>query len=221
MFKNKTFCEWFDPNNIEHIKAYSHLQKTGVWPIGFIPDSINMDTGWQVILFQKITDEWINYKLNECKEENLMNKLVIQFKKLDNDAKIPTYSHTDDCCCDISSIFSYIIHPGDICLVRTGISISIPKGFEAQIRPRSGLSLSGLSIINSPGTIDCSYRGEICIPLINLGKEGMKISKYDRIAQMKFSKVYKGIFFSVESLDKTERGLGGFGSTGVKGEIDV
>ena len=146
-----------------------------------------------------------------------MNDLKIYFKRLSKKAKIPKYSKRGDACCDLSVIENYMIRPGETRLARTGFAIAIPEGFEAQVRPRSGLALKkGLSIPNSPATIDSGYRGEIKIPLINLGKKAITIKEGDRIAQMKFAVVYTGHFLDVgdNDLEETERGTGGFGSTG-------
>lgn len=145
-----------------------------------------------------------------------MNDLKIFFKKLSKKAVIPTYSKPGDACCDLYVIEDYIIKPGKRILARTGFAISIPSGFEAQIRPRSGLAVkSGLSIINSPGTIDSGYRGEVKIPLINLGDKPISIVAFDRVAQMKFAVVYVGHFLDIgdNELDRTIRDDGGFGST--------
>jgi dUTP pyrophosphatase len=102
-------------------------------------------------------------------------------------------------------------------LVATGIAIALPADFEAQIRPRSGFALkSGITVLNSPGTIDADYRGEIKVLLINLGTEEVVISRGDRIAQMVIAPVVQAAWNSVESLSDSARGAGGFGSTGVK-----
>jgi len=145
-----------------------------------------------------------------------MNDLRIYFKKLSNKTKTPEYSKRGDACCDLSIIEDYIIRPGDIILARTGFAIAMPEGFEAQIRPRSGLALKGLFVLNSPGTIDSSYRGEVKIILTNLGKQMISLKEGDRVAQMKFSVVFTGHFLDVgdNELDNTERGSGGFGHTG-------
>lgn len=101
-------------------------------------------------------------------------------------------------------------------LVPTGLYIALPKGFEAQIRPRSGLAIKkGISVLNSPGTIDADYRGEICIILINLSSETFVIEDGERIAQMVIAKHEQPTWQEVEVLDETERGAGGFGHTGV------
>ena len=101
-------------------------------------------------------------------------------------------------------------------LVPTGIFIGIPKGFEAEIRPRSGIAhKNGVTVLNTPGTIDADYRGEVKVILINLGKEPFEIKKGDRIAQMVFKRLARVEWKPAESLDDTGRGRGGFGSTGV------
>lgn len=108
------------------------------------------------------------------------------------------------------------ILPNEIRLIPTGISISLPDGYEAQIRPRSGLALKhGISLVNTPGTIDSDYRGEINLILINFGKEPFTVRRGDRIAQMVINKVEIPEVVEVEELDSTERGEGGFGSTGL------
>src|SRR3972149_5177446 len=100
-------------------------------------------------------------------------------------------------------------------LIPTGISVAIPPGFEGQVRPRSGLAMrSGLTCLNSPGTIDSDYRGEICVILVNLGAEPFSVRRGDRIAQLVFSSVAKGAWREVDGLDPTPRGERGFGHTG-------
>ena len=109
------------------------------------------------------------------------------------------------------------IKPGERHLITTGIFISLPEGYEAQIRPRSGLALkNGITGLNSPGTIDADYRGEIGIILINNSNEVFTIKNSDRIAQMVFNKIEQAEFVLVETLDETERSNGGFGHSGVK-----
>jgi dUTP pyrophosphatase len=104
---------------------------------------------------------------------------------------------------------------GAITLIPTGLAVSIPAGYEAQIRPRSGLALKkGLTIINSPGTIDADYRGEIGVAMVNLGPEDVVIRRGDRIAQMVVARVWQAELELVEDLDQTDRGTGGFGHTG-------
>jgi len=109
-----------------------------------------------------------------------------------------------------------IITPGEIKLIPTGISLAIPDGYEAQVRPRSGLALKkGISIVNAPGTIDADYRGEVGVILINMGKEAFLVNRADRIAQMVISPYLKADIKFVTDLSETERGARGFGSTGV------
>ncbi len=105
--------------------------------------------------------------------------------------------------------------PGARAMVPTGLAIALPSGFEAQVRPRSGLAAKqGVTVLNSPGTVDADYRGEVKVILINHGDEPVVIDRGMRIAQMLFAPVTRGVFAAVDSLDETERGAGGFGSTG-------
>lgn len=107
------------------------------------------------------------------------------------------------------------ILPGEIKLISTGLQVALPQGYEAQIRPRSGLALrNGISMVNTPGTIDADYRGEIGVIMINFGRESFQINRGDRIAQMIFNKVALGELTEVCDLDETERSSGGFGHTG-------
>ena len=109
----------------------------------------------------------------------------------------------------------FILAPGDRAAIPTGVAIALPDGFEAQIRPRSGLALkSGIAPLNTPGTIDADYRGEIKVILINHGAEAFTIGRGDRIAQMVIAPVIQAMWAEVESLDETARGAAGFGSTG-------
>lgn len=108
-----------------------------------------------------------------------------------------------------------LLGAGERAAVPTGISLAIPPGYEAQVRPRSGLALKeGLTCINSPGTVDADYRGEVKVLLVNLGREEVEIRDGDRIAQLVIAPVARARFEAVTSLDETERGAGGFGSTG-------
>jgi len=109
-----------------------------------------------------------------------------------------------------------VIEPNGRDLVPSGLSIELPPGFEAQVRPRSGLALRhGVTVLNSPGTIDADYRGEICVILVNLGSEPFEIARGDRIAQMVIAPVTRARLIEVSSLSGSARGSGGFGSTGV------
>ena len=107
--------------------------------------------------------------------------------------------------------------PMQRCLVPTGLYIALPEGFEAQVRPRSGLAIKkGITVLNSPGTIDADYRGEVCIILVNLSAETFVIEDGERIAQMVIARHEQALWREVEVLDETERGAGGFGHTGKK-----
>lgn len=148
-----------------------------------------------------------------------MNTVV--FKKLSSAAKIPEYKTTGSAGADLCACFEnqsevVIIKPFEIKLIKTGLAIELPSGFEAQIRPRSGSALKGITIPNSPGTIDNDYRGELSIILQNLGKEDFTVEHGMRIAQIIFAPYFQFKFEEKESLSKTQRGEGGFGSTGQK-----
>ncbi len=107
------------------------------------------------------------------------------------------------------------LDPGDIFTVRTGVCMALPQGFEAQIRPRSGLAAKhGVTVVNAPGTIDSDYRGEVMVALIHLGKTPYTVRRGDRIAQMVIGRVYRAKAGITDALDDTGRGAGGFGHTG-------
>ena len=108
--------------------------------------------------------------------------------------------------------------PGERALVPTGLAMQLPTGFEGQVRPRSGLAVKhGVTVLNAPGTVDSDYRGEVKVPLVNLGQEPFAIARGDRIAQMVIAPVTRAVLTEVAGLDATARGAGGFGSTGVAG----
>ncbi len=147
--------------------------------------------------------------------------LSIKIRRLrpwqDSDIPIPQYMTPRSAGMDIHAAIetSCILDPGEILMVSTGFAMAIPEGFEGQIRPRSGLAAKhGIGIINSPGTIDSDYRGEIMIPLINLSKKPFTLHRGDRVAQMIIQKVCQVKFDLVETLDETDRNTGGFGHTG-------
>ena len=150
-----------------------------------------------------------------------MDRIVVKIKRVrDNKGlPLPTYKSEGSSGMDITAYVKQpvLLKPGDIRLIPTGLAVSVPPGYEAQVRPRSGLALHyGIGMLNSPGTIDSDYRGEIGIILINWGTEPFTIRKGDRIAQMIISKVYRANFVEVGGLDETSRGQGGFGHTGIK-----
>ena len=141
---------------------------------------------------------------------------VLKLKKLNEDAILPLYSHKEDAGMDLFSTEEVVIPHGSWALVKTGISIELPHGYEAQVRSKSGLALkSGIFVLNSPGTVDENYRGEICVILMNMAKEDYKVEKNQKVAQMVISKVEHLEIALVDEMSKTSRGEGGFGSTGL------
>ncbi|SEO78514.1 dUTP diphosphatase [Propionispora vibrioides] len=144
----------------------------------------------------------------------MISKLKV--KLLNDNAKLPQYAHFGDAGLDISSVIDTEIMPGESALIPTGLSIQLPVGTEAQIRPRSGLALKHqITVLNSPGTIDQGYRGEVGVILINHGKKIFKVERGMKIAQMVVQPILSVEVQVCEDLDDTERGEGGFGSTGV------
>ena len=144
-----------------------------------------------------------------------MNDIKILFKKTNKNAIIPAYAKHGDSCCDLYSVEDVTIIPGERKLIDTGIAIELPQGFEAQIRSRSGNAWKhGVTVLNSPGTIDQDFRSSLKVILINHGDNYFVIKKGDRIAQMKFSPTYQGHFIEVKELSESERGTDGIGSTG-------
>ena len=140
----------------------------------------------------------------------------VKCQKMFEDAQLPVFGHEDDACADLIAYTHTCLHPGEQAMIHTGIKMAIPKGYEGQVRPRSGLALKKrITITNTPGTIDASYRGEICVILANEGNDFVHINKGDRIAQIAIREVPKVQFEHVAELEDTERGEGGFGSTGV------
>ena len=150
----------------------------------------------------------------------VIDKVVINIKKKENcdDLPLPAYMSSGSAGMDLYADVDekVTLEPGQIKLISAGIYISLPQGYEAQIRPRSGLAIKhGIGIVNSPGTIDADYRGLINIIMINFGHSSYEIKRGTRIAQMVIKKVTQAEFRVVEELDKTVRNAGGFGHTGV------
>lgn len=142
--------------------------------------------------------------------------LEVKIKKLHERAVIPAFSHPGDAGFDLYSIEDYTLLPGDRALIRTGLAVELPRGYELQVRPRSGLALKkGVTVLNSPGTIDSGYRGEIGIIIINHGGEIYTISKGHRAAQGVITRYETPGFIIVPSLSESERGSGSYGSSGV------
>lgn len=128
---------------------------------------------------------------------------------------LPAYATTGAAGMDVVAAEAVVIAPGARHAVATGLAVAIPAGYEIQVRPRSGLALKhGITVPNTPGTIDSDYRGELKVILINLGAEDFTIQRGDRVAQLVLAPVVQAAWDEVETLDATERGAGGFGSTG-------
>lgn len=150
-----------------------------------------------------------------------MKDINVKIKKLYEDSKVPQYategSSGVDLCAYLEGYSSIILKPNKRLLVSTGLSMEIPVGYEGQIRPRSGLAVKhGITVLNTPGTVDEDFRGEIKVCLFNSSPMPYAINHGDRIAQMVFAKVEKAEFEEVDELQSTDRGDGGFGHTGVK-----
>ena len=148
----------------------------------------------------------------------MLEPVDISVKRLAHagDLPLPSYETSGSAGMDVRAAENMVIAPGHRGLVGTGLAFAIPQGYEIQVRPRSGLALKkGIGVPNSPGTIDSDYRGELKIILLNHGEEDFIIERGDRIAQIIVAPVQRGILVEVADLDQTERGSGGFGSTGV------
>lgn len=145
---------------------------------------------------------------------------ILKIKKLANgeDFALPKYETSGSAGIDLMAAIdeTIILKPGEIKLIKTGIAIALQQGYEAQVRPRSGLALkNGITVLNTPGTIDSDYRGEVCVILINHSKIDFTITRGMRIAQIVIAKYEQAKIIQVENLDETARGDGGFGSTGI------
>ena len=142
--------------------------------------------------------------------------MILRFKRIHPDAVLPAYAHPSDAGMDVRSVDDMTLAPGKRALVHTGLVMLLPPMFEAQVRPRSGLALkAGVTVLNSPGTIDSGYRGEVGVILINLGDTDFVIKKGDKIAQIVIAPVTQPEIVETAEIDETDRGAGGFGSTGV------
>lgn len=151
----------------------------------------------------------------------MIEKIKLKFKRINkeyNDIPLPEYQTDGSSGMDIRAALNedLIINPMKIGIIPTNLQVEIPEGFELQVRPRSGLAAkNGIGILNSPGTIDSDYRGEIKIILINFGEEPFRVKRGDRIAQLILSRYYKAEIELVEELNNSKRSFGGFGHTGV------
>lgn len=142
--------------------------------------------------------------------------MTVKFRRIDPAAMLPSYAHPGDAGMDIRSIEDLVIDPGARKLVRTGLVMMLPPGYEAQVRPRSGLALkNGVTVLNTPGTIDEGYRGEVGVVLANFGSEPFRVEKGSKIAQIVVAPCTRAKIEETVEIDSTERGEGGFGSTGV------
>lgn len=148
--------------------------------------------------------------------------ITVQITKLnpvaDSDLKLPCYHSELASGMDVAAALSepLVLEPGEIRMIPTGFAVAIPSGFEIQVRPRSGLAIKhGVTVINSPGTIDADYRGEVKIGLVNLGKLPYTINRHDRIAQLVLAPVCRAELAELGELDQTSRQAGGFGHTGI------
>lgn len=146
---------------------------------------------------------------------NMIDRVQVKFKKLTESAVVPQYKSAEAAGMDLCADESVVVYRDNIKLIKTGIAIELPQGYEAQVRPRSGLALKhGITVLNSPGTVDSDYRGDISVMLINLGTEVFHVERGDRIAQLIITPVSKAEMIEVKELGSSERGEGGFGSTG-------
>ncbi|GBD90536.1 deoxyuridine 5'-triphosphate nucleotidohydrolase [bacterium BMS3Abin04] len=151
-----------------------------------------------------------------------MNKLNVKIKRINNnfnDIPLPRYETEDSSGMDVRAALEieYNLQSGKVALIPTNLILQIPKGYEVQVRPRSGLAAKhGIGVLNSPGTIDADYRGEVKIILFNFSDKDFIIKRSDRIAQLVLGKVYRADLDEVQYLDSTKRGDGGFGHTGYK-----
>jgi len=142
--------------------------------------------------------------------------MIVQIQRLDKDLPLPEYARPGDAGMDVYSTIDCSLAPGARAVIPTGIAIALPEGYVCLVHPRSGLAAkNGISIVNTPGTIDSGYRGEIKVILINTDQsESFEIKRGDRIAQLVFQKFESARFYEVENLPESQRGAGGFGSTG-------
>jgi dUTP pyrophosphatase len=153
--------------------------------------------------------------------EKVSLQVKIEVKRLEGqkDLALPAYETGGSSGMDLRAAVKekVVLNPGEIKLIPTGLAVAIPQGFEAQIRPRSGLALKhGIGMVNSPGTIDSDYRGEIRLVVVNWGPKPFEIKRGDRIAQMVVASVHKAEMIEVDNLESTQRGAGGFGHSGTE-----
>ncbi|MBD2187960.1 dUTP diphosphatase [Pseudanabaena mucicola] len=144
-----------------------------------------------------------------------MQIVDIKFQKLHVDAQIPSYAHTGDAGADVFTVDEITLQPQQRAAIPTGLAVDIPLGYEIQVRPKSGLALKhGVTVLNAPGTVDAGYRGEIQVIMVNLGTEAYTFAKGQKIAQLVLKPVIRANYIEGE-LGNSDRGTGGFGSTGL------
>ena len=142
--------------------------------------------------------------------------MTLGFKRIHPEATLPAYAHASDAGMDVRSVEDVTIPVGGRALVHTGLVMELPPRYEAQVRPRSGLALRhGVTVLNTPGTIDAGYRGEVGVILANFGDAPFEVKKGDKIAQLVIAPVTQPVIVEVADVNETDRGAGGFGSTGV------
>jgi dUTP pyrophosphatase len=145
-----------------------------------------------------------------------MQTIEIKFQKLHPEAQIPSYAHIGDAGADVYAVSEVTVEPQKRAAIPTGLAVDIPIGYEIQVRPKSGLALKhGITVLNSPGTVDAGYRGEIQVIVINLGDAAYTFAKGQKIAQLVLKPVIQAIYVEGE-LGTSDRGVGGFGSTGLQ-----
>jgi dUTP pyrophosphatase len=145
-----------------------------------------------------------------------VNAVDVLLRRLDPEVPLPSYAHPGDAGVDLVTTVAAEVAPGERVLLPTGIAIALPEGYAAFVHPRSGLAVKfGVSLVNSPGTVDAGYRGEIRVSLVNLDpREPVVLARGDRIAQLVVQRVEHAVFHEVETLPGSDRGEGGFGSSG-------
>lgn len=193
-----------------NVPAYS-LNSDDPAPKGFVR------AGYGDAVFAELDDEDTDMEFVEEYEVDFMSEdFPIAVKRVDERAMMPERATEGASGFDLYALESYRLWPNAVKKVRTGIAVAIPRGYEGQIRPRSGLALNkNITVANAPGTVDSDYRGEICVLLVNLGNMPIWINKLDRIAQLVIAPVAHDVVLEeAETLDDTDRGSGGFGSTG-------
>lgn len=143
--------------------------------------------------------------------------MFVEFKRLHPDAVVPAYQTEGSAGADLCAVENVIIYPRQVAFVPLGFAVALPENYEMQVRPRGSLAIrDSVTVLNTPGTVDSDYRGEVKVILINHGTQTFRVRKGDRIAQAVFQKVERAFFVDTDKLDETDRGAGGFGSTGRK-----